>query len=339
MSSLKRKSMIQGITMLVASAVLLSACGTAKPSEVKPGASAADPAKSNGNASSGAGQIAAATAEKTIKHAWGETKFKAVPQKVVALDFSYIDMLTALDVAPVASVGIGESGFPDYLKEKFKPQNVANAGQAKQPNLEVLKSVKPDLIIASPNRHEMIKAQLAEIAPTVALDDGSYQAVLGNFSQLADVLGKKEVADKVKQSIDSKLKAGKEKLTSKPGVLVVGAFEDDSTVWLKTSFVGSLLTELGTNYLYEGKKDLSAAESKTDIAKLSLERLGEYNPDFVFLYGEPKKWANNPLYKNLKSVKEQKAFEVSRDLWSKGRGPLAADLILDQAVQMMTGSK
>lgn len=337
----KKSVLVMGSALLV-SMSLLAGCGSGSgKSGESQGASVTNTATSTSPAkgTEGTAVPASGLTEKTIKHVWGETKFKEVPQKIVALDFAYIDMLTALEVSPVASVGIGDSSFPEYLKNAFKSQNVTNVGQAKQPNLEVLKSMKPDLIIASPNRHEMIKTQLAEIAPTIALDDGSYQAILNNFTQLADVLGKKDQADKVKQSIASKLKSGQEKLKDKPSVLVVGAFEDDSTVWLKTSFIGSLLTELGVNYLYEGKKDLSAAESKTDIAKLSLERLVEYNPDYVFLYGEPQKWANNPLYKSMKSVKEKKAVEVSRDLWSKGRGPLAAEFILDQAVQTMTGGK
>jgi ABC-type Fe3+-citrate transport system substrate-binding protein len=339
-----RKSILFIGAVGLLSALFLSGCGSTpatstsadKNGVMVPKAAENKPADTKPAASPAA---AAGLTEKTIKHAWGETKFKEVPQKIVVLDFSYVDMVTALEIKPIASVGIGESGFPEYLNGKFNPQDVTNVGQAKQPNLEILKSVKPDLIIASPNRHEMIKKQLAEIAPTIALDDGSYQAILTNFTALADVLGKKELADKVKTNIESKIKAGKEKLTNKPSVLVVGAFEDDSTVWLKSSFVGSLLTEIGTHYLYDGKKDLSAAESKTDIAKMNLERLNEYNPDYLFLYGEPKKWANNPLYKSLKSVKENKALEVSRDLWSKGRGPLAAELILDQAIQTMAGGK
>lgn len=336
-----RKSMLVMSMVGLVSAFVLSGCGStpaAGTNKEKTGAAASAGSTANTNTASNPAASPSAT-EKTIKHVWGETNFKEVPQKIVVLDFAYVDMVTALDVKPVASVGIGDSGFPEYLNGKFSPQNVANAGQAKQPNLEIIKSVKPDLIIASPNRHEMIKKQLAEIAPTVALDDGSYQSILANFTSLADVLGKKEQADKVVKSIEGKIKSGKEKLTNKPSVLVVGAFEDDSTVWLKTSFIGSLLSEVGTNYLFEGKKDLSAAESKTDIAKINLERLNEYNPDYLFLYGEPKKWDNNPLYKNLKAVKEKKALEVSRDLWSKGRGPLAAELILDQAIQTMAGGK
>lgn len=280
-----------------------------------------------------------ASQEKTIKHAWGETTIKGTPIKIVALDYAFIDMLSVLDIQPIATVGIGESGFPDYLVDKLDASSITNVGQAKQPNLEVLTSVKPDLIIANPDRHEMIKDQLSDIAPTIAFDDDNYEEVLANLSLLADVVGKKEQGEKVKQNIESKIKQGMEKMKTAPSVLVVGAFEDESTVWLKNSFVGSLLSGIGTNYLFEGEKDNTAAESKTDIAKLSLERLGEFNPDYLFVYGEPEKWLENPIYKNLKSVKENKAITVSRDLWSKGRGPRAAELIIDQALEIMTGDK
>jgi len=321
--------------VLLAGAVIATGCGS------KADTSTTGGAPNNSSTQTSDVQTANPNAEtKTITHAWGTTSFEETPVKIVALDFSYIDMLTAMDVTPVATVGIGDSGFPEYLSGLIDASKVENAGQAKQPNLEILKSVKPDLIIASPTRHDIIKDQLAAIAPTVALSDASYQVVLENFTNLAAVLDKEEEAAAVVANIESKLKAGKEELSSnQPNVLVVGAFEDDFTVWIKSSFVGSLFTELGANYMFDGQKDLSAAESKTDIAKITLERLNEIEADYVFFYGNPQKWAENPLFKNIPAVKAEQAFEVSRDLWSKGRGPQAANLIIDQALEYFKTKK
>ncbi|TXK77028.1 ABC transporter substrate-binding protein [Paenibacillus sp. N3.4] len=330
---LRAKTSIISVVMIL-SLLLLAGCGgnskESTGSSNKSSGTAATPAAINAGT---------ASKEKVIKHAWGETTIKGTPTKIVALDYAFIDMLSVLDIKPIASVGIGESGFPEYLVDKVDAKSITNVGQAKQPNLEVLKSVKPDLIIANPDRHELIKKQLSDIAPTLAFDDDNYEMVLANLGLLADVVGKKEQGDKVKQTIEDKIKQSKDKIKTAPSTLVVGAFEDDSTVWLKNSFVGSLLSGIGTNYLYDGKKDHTAAESKTDIAKLSLERLGEYNPDYLFVYGDPGKWAANPIYKNLKSVKANKAITVSRDLWSKGRGPRAAELIIDQALKTVAGEK
>ncbi|BBI31299.1 ABC transporter substrate-binding protein [Cohnella abietis] len=319
--------------LLIAGLLLLAGCGSNNKENV------------GSNTPSPSGETPAATESgapsqnKIIKHVWGEATIKETPVRIVALDYAFIDMLSVLDIKPVATVGIGESGFPDYLKDQVSGDGITNVGQAKQPNLEVLRSVKPDLILANPDRHEMIKDQLSDIAPTIAFDDDNYQMVLANLSLLADAVGKKEQGDKVIQTIEAKIKEGKERMQTAPSALVVGAFEDDSTVWLKSSFVGSILSGIGVNYLFDGTKDNSAAESKTDIAKLSLERLGEYNPDYIFLYGEPEKWLKNPIYKNLQAVKDNKAITVSRDLWSKGRGPRAAELIIDQALQTMAGDK
>ncbi|MEI7025517.1 iron-siderophore ABC transporter substrate-binding protein [Paenibacillus sp. y28] len=325
------------IAAVMLCALPLSGCGTnSKPSGTAD-AGSTGAAASNASAASGSAQ-APGTSQKTIKHVWSETKFNEAPKKIAALDYSFIDLLSVLKVVPAVTVGIGESGFPDYLRDTVKSEGIANAGQAKQPNLEVLKSARPDLIIANPDRHEMIKKQLSDIAPTIALDDHNYQEVLANLIAVGDVLGKKEQAEAVKLDIENKIKAGKDTLKSAPTVLVVGAFEDDSTVWVKTSFIGSLLSSIGANYAFDGNKDTSAAESKTDIAKLSLERLSEINPDYLFYYGDLGKWASNPIYKNLKAVKENKSIAVSRDLWSKGRGPRAAQLILDQAVKTMSAN-
>ncbi|MDI6562844.1 ABC transporter substrate-binding protein, partial [Bacillus altitudinis] len=55
-----------------------------------------------------------------------------------------------------------------YLRDDLK--GVKIVGQEKQPNLEEIEKLKPELIIASKIRHEQIFDQLKEIDPTVATE-------------------------------------------------------------------------------------------------------------------------------------------------------------------------
>ncbi|MGG2066180.1 ABC transporter substrate-binding protein [Bacillus sp. S14(2024)] len=269
-----------------------------------------------------------------IKHEWGETELKETRKNIVTLDFSFIDTLTDLGVTPVGNAGVGKTKIPEYLQDKVS--KVTDVGERKAPNLEVISSVKPDLIIASKDRHNMIQKELQDIAPTIAFDDNSYEEIIKNMDTIAKAVGKEEEAKKIKTELQDKISKAKEKVKGNPNVLVIGAFDDEFSVWIKDSFIGSLMTDIGATYAYEGEK--AKTEGKAEIAKITMERLNEINPDYIFLYGENvEKFKNNPLYNNLKAVKEKHVVDVDRNLWARGRGPIAADKILDEAIPALTG--
>ena len=67
-------------------------------------------------------------------------------ERVVALDWRYEEILKALDVGPVGIVEIGKSEAPTTLKGQLG--QATSVGQAKQPNLEVIQSLEPDLILS-----------------------------------------------------------------------------------------------------------------------------------------------------------------------------------------------
>lgn len=269
-----------------------------------------------------------------INHKWGETELKETPKNIVTLDFSFIDTLADLGVTPVGNAGVGTTKIPEYLQDKVS--NVTDVGERKAPNLEVISSVQPDLIIASEDRHSMIQKELQDIAPTIAFDDNSYDEVMENMDTIAKAVGKEEEAKKIKTDLDNKISKAKEEVKGNPTVLVIGAFDDEFSVWIKDSFIGSLMTDIGATYAYEGEK--AKTEGKAEIAKVTMERLYEINPDYIFLYGDNvEKFKNNPLYNNLKSVKEKHVVDVDRNLWARGRGPIAADKILDEAIPVLTG--
>lgn len=280
-------------------------------------------------------QAAQTGAEQSVFNVWGETKVQGTPAKVVALDFLFIDELSALGVSPVGLAGTGKTQVPEYLAGKV--QEYTYVGERKEPNLEIIRSTNPDLIIANPDRHKLIKNELAAIAPTVAFDDLSIKEVLKDTETLGKVLGKEKEAKQVVKDLEAKIKDAKSKIQGKPKVLVIGAFEDEFSVWLKESFIGSLMVEIGTEYPFEGTKVEN--EGSSEVAILTMEKLAEIDPDFIFVYGDLSKWKDNPLYKSLRVVQENHVLEVDRNLWSRGRGPVAATKILEQGLPLLTGKK
>lgn len=274
-----------------------------------------------------------AAVEKTYEHAWGSTTIAGTPKTIVALDFSFVDTLVALDVYPAGVASAGKSEVPDYVADKVK--DYRNVGERTRPNLDLIRSVHPDLIIASDARHKMIKGDLEAVAPTIALDDNSYLEVMDNLLLIGEIVGKQDKAEQVKQELSAKVAAAKQKVQKDRTVLIGGAFDDTFSIWMKNSFVGSLMTDIGMNYVYDDPT--IPTDGYTAVGLLTIEQMMQIDPDYLFIYGDYKKWEDRWQYRNLYAIRTGGAMAVNRNLWSRGRGPLAAGLILDEAVPLLSG--
>lgn len=258
------------------------------------------------------------------------------PQRIVTLDLPFLDALTALGQPVVGYAGTTEKALPVYLAEQVvalgaEPEFV---GERKQPNLEVLMALKPDLILASPDRHALIRPQLEQIAPTLALADDSLADIKAVVETLSGVTGRESEASAMQKRLDEALAATKKTLASSPSVLVVGSFEDEFSTWTKSSFIGTLLEGTGARYAFDGPP--TPTEGKTEVAKLTIESLSQLNPEYLFVYGNPSRWEKNPIYRKLDAHRLGRIALVDRDLWARSRGPLAALAILEEYQRFLT---
>lgn len=73
-----------------------------------------------------------------------------------------------------------------------------SVGTREQPNLEVISSLQPDLIIADAERHKGIYKDLQQIAPTIVLKsrESTYQENLDSFKTIAKAVNKEDAAEK-----------------------------------------------------------------------------------------------------------------------------------------------
>ena len=67
-----------------------------------------------------------------------------------------------------------------------------SVGTRQQPNLEVISSLKPDLIVADVQRHKAIYKDLEQIAPTIELNsrESTYEENIDAFKTIAKATGK-----------------------------------------------------------------------------------------------------------------------------------------------------
>ncbi|WP_238705053.1 ABC transporter substrate-binding protein [Parasedimentitalea marina] len=93
----------------------------------------------------------------------GSTTVSDAPQRVGVLEFSFIDALASVGVAPV---GIADDNkrvgvFPAY--SDVTGDDWVSVGTPKTPSLEIIASLQRDLIIADKTRHAAAYDTLSEI--------------------------------------------------------------------------------------------------------------------------------------------------------------------------------
>ncbi|KQS18806.1 iron citrate ABC transporter substrate-binding protein [Exiguobacterium sp. Leaf187] len=303
---MRRKTWMTALTLLVLSSLMLAACsGQAEQSNEK---------------------------TRTITHEAGKTKVPEKPKKVVALEFSFVDALDELGITPV---GIAQENKTDVSGLLGKDIEFTEVGTRQQPNLEVISSLQPDLIIGDFNRHKGIYKQLQEIAPTIILKsrNATYEENIDSFKTIAEAVGKTKQMDDRLALHEERLQAAKKKVDPKDDrKVMVGVFRADSlTAHGETSFDGELLEKIGI--------ENAVTKTSEPTVTITLEQMVKWDPDVIFMAeADPKllkEWKDNPLWNQITAVKNGEVYEVNRDLWTRYRGLDAAEQIVDEAIQLL----
>ena len=280
--------------------------------------------------------LASAHAGKLIQHEMGETEVPDNPQRIVVLEFSFVDALASVGMTPV---GIADDKAENALIPEIavKLGDWVSVGTRKQPSLEVVSSLNPDLIIADLKRHEAVFGELSGIAPTIVLRslENTYEDSVASMSVIGDALGlsekmEKRIADhrSAIEALAAKIPAS-ESRTVLPAVVWAAGFNAHAS----SSYTGDLLQKIGL------KNAIQSAPGEP-YAMMSLESLIAADPDIIFLmkYSDVTivdDWKKNPLWNALKAVKNNQIYEVRRQLWAKFRGMIAAELIVGDVIKLL----
>lgn len=270
---------------------------------------------------------------RTIKHEMGETEMKDTPKKIVTLELSFVDSLNALGIKPI---GISDDNKKEMITKLVgQEMDYTSVGTREQPNLEVISSLQPDLIIADAERHKGIYKDLQKIAPTIVLKsrESTYQENLDSFKTIAKAVNKEDAAAKRLSEHEKTIKELKSKLTVDSNMTVLPAVVRDTSFQAHTSssYDGELLERMGLK---------NAIQQEQPHAEMNLEQLVEIDPDVLLLANNEGKlltdeWKDNPLWKDLKAVKNGQVYSVDRDLWTRYRGVVSAEAIAKDTLNML----
>lgn len=323
------KKIFSGILVLTA-ALTLAACGNTGGDTAKSSETAASTATSTTTASSAA---EATPTEVTVTDSDGdEVTVPFNPSKVVVFDNSALDTMDALGVGE-SVIGAATDSMPDYL-EAYK--NIESAGGIKEPDLEKINQLQPDLIIIS-GRQADYKKDLQAIAPTVFFStngEDTWGSIQTNVKTIAQIFGKEAEADakiaELTTSIDE-VKAAAEASGEK--VLTVLVNEGSLSAYGLGSRFGIVHDTFGFAQADEN------IEASTHGQNVSYEYVLEKNPDVIFVVDRTKaiggdasqnNVADNDLVKETNAGKNGKVIALDPQVWYlSGSGLESVQIMLD----------
>ena len=265
----------------------------------------------------------------TVKDAKGEFTLDKTPSRVVALEYSFVDALAQVGVSPV---GVADDNKIDRILPQVREKIAAwqSVGTRSQPSLEVIASLKPDLIIADPSRHTAVFEELKKIAPTVMFDSRheSYQENLETAQKIGDLVGKSaEMKAKINEHNDYIANIAKNLGVQGKKASFGTSREDKFNIQNDNGYVGSFLTTL----CFAPTK----LNSDQAFVEINLEQLVMEKPEYLFIahYRDEsiaRKWEAEPLWKAIPAVKANHVYSVDSDMWARGRGLEASKIMAKQ---------
>ncbi|UKS26307.1 iron-siderophore ABC transporter substrate-binding protein [Paenibacillus sp. HWE-109] len=328
---------LKPLVVLLAVLLLIAGCG-------------AKSVTNSGASPSASPEAASANAERVIKHVRGEAKIKGTPKRIVVLEWKYVEELLTLGIQPVGVADI--AGYKKWISAKPElAANVQDVGTRQEPSLEVITSLKPDLIIAAGNRVKNNYEQLSAIAPTLVFDQyledtskNQYAEMESHYKVIADIVGKKTEADVVLADLNKSYEAAKTKLQAagKAGTdyVLASASSNQNAVslrlFLDNSAAIEVLNRIGLKNAYKSQKyetngySTASVESLLPVQQANLLYVVQPDDD-VFA----KQLKDNDVWKSLAFVKESRLYPLGGDMWLYG-GPGSLKLLVEKTVEQLT---
>ncbi len=275
-------------------------------------------------------------AERTVDTNYGPVNVEGTPQRVVALGENALDAALSLGMQPVGALASrGGTDVPDYLKEKAGA--ITLVGTVREPNLEAVLALQPDLILASTELPQAQYDRLSLIAPTVVPKGGTFQDWRKVVSVYGHALGKGDESKQRIAEIDARVASMRERLSGNPQVSVIRWNPQGPFIMSSQLFVGQLLDAIGFK-----PNELSTQTRKPHTDILSLENLSKADADWIFLAtlnADGRKALEEakqqPAFNRLSAVQNDHVVTVDGQVWSSSSGYMAAQRVLDDVEKVL----
>ena len=271
--------------------------------------------------------------EKTIVHDFGTTELKKAPKRIVILDNLYGEILDPLDITPVgATTGQSDSQeFSTLFKKQYKDAKVVSVGWQRNPDLDKIAELKPDLILMTGEQEDLYD-ELSEIAPTVGYQINTDENWDYHETSLkvAEIFDKRDEMKKDLDRLDAREAVFAENVKAKFGnqkLMYLRVTDNDIRYYAYGHF----------GYLYDTYHFNRAETFNPDdmFQVIDPDKLKDINPDLLIVQADSQelldnKLKNTPVWTSLKAVQNNKVIYADYSTYMLGFGIVSQEAIMKQ---------
>lgn len=259
--------------------------------------------------------------------------------KIVTASLESMEDAAVLGIKPVGAITVGGK-LPGYLAKDL--EGAKSIGEKMQPNFETLLQLKPDVITSSSKFPPEAAEKFTKVAPTFPVSHISTNWE-DNLKLMGELSGKKDKAEKIIKDYKNDAAKAKEEIGDKlkdKKVLVVRLRASNLYLYPEGVYFNPVIyKDLGLT-VPEQIKTVKAQEA------ISLEKLAEINPDYVFLQFEAsenkdkpqvlEELQSNPIWQSMAAAKNKKVFVNAVDPMAQGGTAWSKTAFLKEAVKNLS---
>lgn len=237
----------------------------------------------------------------------------------VAGTVAVAELMDALEIENVVGIPTTVHNIPERY------QGATEIGRPMEPDMEIVKSLNPDLFISVTSREEALKPKLEQLnIEYLFIDLDSVENIKSSILEVGDVTNKEEKANEVVENIEiqiSELVAKSEGL-EKPRVLMLFGSPKSIMIATPKSYIGSLLESLNIPNISE---DI-VPNAEQAYLPINLEDIVTQDPDIIvrMTHANPEdskammdaEFNNSEVWQSMRAVKEGKVVDLENGLFS-----------------------
>jgi len=319
-----KKRPIALLSIVAASALALTGCGTTE----------------TAGTDSGAATI-------SVVDDRGETvALKGAATKVVALEWNAAESLVSLGVMPTGVADV--AGYGDYVKAAPLDEGVTDVGGRGEPSVDAIAGLAPDLVVTTNDLAETAIKQIEKIAPVLVIRGADASDNMGqmekNLEAIATLTGTEDEAKTLVSDMDAKIEEGKAALEAAgvggAGFALSDNYSYNGEITIRPFHKGALLSDvaekLGLVNAWDGEGDADYGLGSADVEALTtlpadVKYLSFSSPDGDVYTGE---LAANPIWTSLPFVQSDDVYMLAAGIWPFG-GPASIGLFVDSVVDSL----
>lgn len=274
-----------------------------------------------------------------IEHEMGVASFETTPKKVVTLDWALTETVLSLGVELQGVADV--DGYQQWVVEPALSPTATNVGSRREPNIELLSQLKPDVILISQHMAAAYET-LSGVAPVLVFtvynqDKQPLRSAQTITRKLGTLFGKERQAQQVIEQTQQVLKENGEQVRAHGEVngLLFARFINDKT--LRVHSQGSLAD--ATIKVMGLGNDWQQPTNLWGFTTTGVERLAEHQQSKVLLFGPLKAEQRqslqaSPLWQAMAFTRRDDVYELPA-IWTFG-GLIAAQRFSDHITQQLT---